>query len=37
MKLIVTSILESVNGILNVIIVLLLVWMMFAILGNNLF
>ena len=37
MKVLVISILESVNGILNVIIVLVLVWMMFAILGNNLF
>ena len=37
MKILVVSLLESVNGIFNVIIVLLLVWMMFAILGNNLF
>ena len=37
MKILVVSLLESVNGIFNVIIVLILVWMMFAILGNNLF
>ena len=37
MKILVVSLLESVNGIFNVIIVLSLVWMMFAILGNNLF
>ena len=37
MKVIVVSLLESVNGIFNVIIVLILVWMMFSILGNNLF
>ena len=37
MKILVVSLLESVNGIFNVIFVLILVWMMFAILGNNLF
>ena len=35
MKVLVISILESVIGILNVIVVLLLVWMMFGILGSN--
>ena len=37
MKLVVTALLESVSGIMNVLIVLILVWMMFAILGINLF
>ena len=36
MKLIVTALLESVGGILNVVIVLLLIWLMFAILAINL-
>ncbi|EGR31607.1 hypothetical protein IMG5_106200 [Ichthyophthirius multifiliis] len=36
MKLIVTALLESIGGIFNVIIVLLLVWIMFAILAINL-
>ena len=36
MKLVVTALLESVSGIFNVAIVVLLVWMMFAILGMNL-
>lgn len=36
MKLVVTALLESVSGIINVLIVLILVWMMFAILGINL-
>lgn len=36
MKLVVTALIESVSGILNVVIVILLVWMMFAILGINL-
>ncbi len=36
MKLVVTALLESVSGILNVGIVVVLVWMMFAILGINL-
>ena len=36
MKLVVTALLESISGIFNVTIVVLLVWMMFAILGINL-
>ena len=36
MKLIVTSLLESVSGILNVVIVVILIWIMFAILAINL-
>jgi hypothetical protein len=36
MKLVVTALLESVSGIMNVVVVILLVWMMFAILGINL-
>ena len=36
MKLIVTALLESVGGIVNVVIVLLLIWLMFAILAINL-
>jgi len=36
MKLVVTALLESVGGILNVTIFMLLVWLMFAILGINL-
>lgn len=36
MKLVVTALLESVSGIINVLIVLILVWIMFAILGINL-
>ena len=37
MKLIVTTLLESVGGIFNVSIFLILVWLMFAILGINLY
>lgn len=36
MKLVVTALLESVSGILNVTIFMLLIWIMFAILGINL-
>ena len=36
MKLVVTALLESVSGIFNVLIVVLIIWMMFAILGMNL-
>lgn len=36
MKLLVTALLESVSGIINVLIVVVLIWMMFAILGINL-
>ena len=36
MKLIVTALLESVGGIMNVVIVLVLIWLMFAILAINL-
>lgn len=36
MKLVVTALLESVSGILNVVLVVILIWMMFAILGINL-
>ena len=36
MKLIVTALLESVGGIMNVVIVVILIWLMFAILAINL-
>lgn len=36
MKLVVTALLESVSGILNVLLVVILIWMMFGILGMNL-
>lgn len=36
MKLIVTALMESVGGISNMIIVVILIWLMFAILGLNL-
>ncbi len=36
MKLLVSALLESVSGIFNVIIVVVMIWMMFAILGINL-
>jgi len=36
MKLIVTALLESVSGIINVLIVIVLIWMMFGILAVNL-
>lgn len=36
MKLVVTCLMDSVSGILNVLVVLILIWMMFAILGINL-
>lgn len=36
MKIVVTALLESVPAVLNVLIVVLLIWMMFAILGINL-
>jgi hypothetical protein len=36
MKLVVTALLESVSGIMNVTIFMLLIWIMFAILGINL-
>lgn len=36
MKLIVTALLESVGGIVNVVLVLILIWLMFAILAINL-
>lgn len=36
MKLVVTALLESVSGIINVLIVVILIWMMFGILGVNL-
>jgi hypothetical protein len=36
MKLMVTALLESVSGIINVAIVILMIWLMFAILGMNL-
>lgn len=36
MKLVVTALLESVSGILNVVLVVILIWMMFGILGMNL-
>jgi hypothetical protein len=37
MKLIVTALLESVGHIINVVVVVLMVWLMFAILAVNLF
>jgi len=36
MKLVVTCLMDSFSGILNVLVVLILIWMMFAILGINL-
>ena len=36
MKLIVTALLESVSGIINVLVVIILIWMMFGILAVNL-
>ena len=35
MKLIVTALLESTSGILNVLLVVILIWLMFGILGIN--
>lgn len=37
MKIVVTALIESVSGIFNTVIVVLIVWLMFAILGVSLF
>jgi hypothetical protein len=37
MKLVIVALFESIGGIFNVIVVVLIVWLMFAILGVNLF